>query len=117
MRISELSSDVCSSDLELPYINDISIQHENFRSNTPEIIQKLTGMTAIGSQMHIRYNNYVNVAFSHLPDKDRLDLLTKFLEIIKILLSSRRPAGGAACGINCRTTKKIIKTKYRKSVV
>src|SRR3546814_1419311 len=31
---------------------------------------------------------------------------TKFLEIIKILLSSRRPAGGADCGSNCRTRKK-----------
>src|SRR3546814_17296951 len=91
---------------ELPDINDISIQHENFRSNTPEIIQKLTGMTAIGSQMHIRYNNYVNVAFSHLPDKDRLDLLTKFLEIFTLLLSSRRPAGGADCGSTCSKRKK-----------
>src|SRR3546814_11513244 len=31
---------------------------------------------------------------------------TKFLEIIKIVLSSRRPAGGADCGSNCRTRKK-----------
>src|SRR3546814_16218609 len=75
---------------ELPDINDISIQHENFRSNTPEIIQTLTGMTDIGSQLHIRYNNYVTVAFIHLPDKTRFDLLTNFQETIKIFISRQK---------------------------
>src|SRR3546814_17838246 len=48
---------------ELTKINDISFHHEMFRSNTPKIIKKLTGIKDIGSQMHTRKKNIITITF------------------------------------------------------
>jgi hypothetical protein len=52
---------------ELPDIDDIAVEDNNFRSDTFEVLQQFSGVAAIGTQVYIRDNQYINFALCHLP--------------------------------------------------